>query len=127
MNVEALIEELHRAGIAAKEGSRGNIKLCGPREALTPEVLARVLDHKDDLLQRFSTGAATKAPSSEVPDEPGQPHLAPVASPEDPTACGHYSAVVVLTVQGRGRLCSHCWRRWVRGDLDWPGTREVRQ
>lgn len=122
MNVEALIEELHRAGIAAKEGSRGNIKLCGPREALTPEVLARVQDHKGDLLRRLSTGAATKVPSSEAPDEPGH-----MVSPEDLTACGHNSAVVVLTVRGRGRLCSRCWRRWVRGDLDWPGAREVHQ
>ena len=32
-------------------------------------------------------------------------------------ACGHASALVVLTVKGRGQICGDCWRRWVRGDL----------
>lgn len=39
---------------------------------------------------------------------------------DSPPACGHAGALVVLTVKGRGRLCGPCWRRWVRGRLDWP-------
>ena len=46
---------------------------------------------------------------------------------ESPPACGHAGALVILAVDGYGRLCGHCWRLWVQGRLDWPTPAVVRE
>ena len=157
MTAPELLADLSQVGVeVARAGA--NLKLCGPREALTPGMLARVRAHKPELLTLLrgavaspragdnrpavdapAPGAAARAtagggrdPGTDAPTPPaghrpppdsaGRPPLAPVAHPGARPACGHAGALVVLTVKGRGRICGDCWRLWVQGRLDWPGS-----
>ena len=116
MTAPELLDVLHRAGVEVARAG-GNLKLRGPREAMTPEVLARVRERKPELLTLLpcevaSTRARDNRPMVDAP--------APLADHFSRPACGHDGALVLLTVEGLGLLCGDCWCLWVRGRLDWP-------
>ena len=115
-----LLNELRRAGIRVQvEG--GDLRLRGPREALTPTLVARVRKRKPELLAlKRGEVASPRAPDNRPVVAVSAP-LAGRQAQDDRPACGHEGAVVFLTIQGLGTLCSDCWRRWVRGDITWPG------
>ena len=69
-----------------------------------------------------ATAGGGRRPRGDAPIPPaGRLPVALVSRPKVRPACGHAGALVVLTVKGRGQLCGDCWRRWVRGRLNWPG------
>ena len=96
-----LLRDLEQAGVKVVLGSPGKLKLCGPRKALSSELVARVRAHKPELLA--------------------------LLAPAPPPVCGHGNALVIFTVADRGRLCGRCWRLWVQGRIDWPAPAAARK
>lgn len=121
MTPRALLASLHAARVeVVPTGS--NLRLRGPDGALTPELLAVVKEHKATLLRLLAGGDPGAAPGT-LPAEPENrgPAADSLPEPRGP-ACGHDEAVVLLEVEGQGTLCSRCWRRWIAGNISWPGS-----
>lgn len=62
MTVQELFSQLSDAGVILDISAEGNLVVDGPRQCLTPEVLARVRAHKAELLTLLRTNPANNKP-----------------------------------------------------------------